>query len=161
MNGKDLFAAMSFIDEALVHESETARPAHRHPMIWAALAACLCLAVFLLYPDPVPQQPQEVTVPAAAGGYIATDPPQDPITAAIPQQTPTYSVLLTVEALTEDGFTAAVADPLESGLPPDAVLHVVLDEALQPEPGSTVLVRFTDYDEITHTLQSTALEEKG
>ncbi len=50
MTGKDLFAALSFVDDALILEAEEAKPARRafpaQAVRWgAALAACVCLLV--------------------------------------------------------------------------------------------------------------------
>lgn len=50
MTGKDLFAALSFVDDALILEAEEAKPARRtfpaQAVHWgAALAACVCLLV--------------------------------------------------------------------------------------------------------------------
>lgn len=50
MTGKDLFAALSYVDDALILEAEEAKPARRafpaQAVRWgAALAACVCLLV--------------------------------------------------------------------------------------------------------------------
>ena len=50
MTGKDLFAALSFVDDALILEAEEAKPARRMVSMQAvrwvgALAACVCVLV--------------------------------------------------------------------------------------------------------------------
>ena len=52
MNGKDLFEAMSHVDEKFVHEAENSTIRKRNVVLWmkwAAAAACLCLLLLGAY----------------------------------------------------------------------------------------------------------------
>lgn len=137
MSGKDLFEAMSFIDERFIDEAERRRHIHAPWPRIAALAACLCLVMLSLWcvrplwnapPGPGP----ETTVPYD-----------------MPEGWP--EVILYVQEMTDDGFTGTVAelvtpDPFELGME----LDVVIPEDAQIEgeisPGSYALVVCDEYD---------------
>ena len=137
MNGKDLFEAMSFIDERFIDEAEYGTLPRRLVSRWLRIAACLCLVMLSLWcvrplwnapPGPGP----ETTVPYD-----------------MPEGWP--EVILYVQEMTDDGFTGTVAelvmpDPFELGME----LDVVIPEDAQIEgeirPGSYALVVCDEYD---------------
>lgn len=139
MNGKDLFEAMSFIDERFIDEAEYGTlptSVHAPWLRIASIAACLCLVLFSLWcihPTQI-SPPPETTVPV------------DPF---LPEGWP--EVILYVQEMTDDGFTGTVAelvmpDPFELGME----LDVVIPEDAQIEgeirPGSYALVVCDEYD---------------
>ena len=137
MNGKDLFEAMSFIDERFIEEAERCRLPGRFASPWLRIAACLCLLMLSLWciqplwnnpPGPVPPTTEPYDLPE---GYP--------------------EVIVYVEEMTDDGFTGTVAelvmpDPFELGME----LDVVIPEDAQIEgdirPGSYALVVCDEYD---------------
>lgn len=152
MNGKDLFSGMSFVEERLVNEAETERPASGRFAWkrWAAIAACLCLIVLSLYTG-ILRPEQEMTegiagqdaadsmpMPMPEGGDIAEMQQESMESETSPdegcplQEVP--SVMLLVEEMTDTGFTGTVAgfvdtDIFEIG----TALNVVMAEDVRHE----------------------------
>lgn len=152
MNGKDLFSGMSFVEERLVNEAETERPASGRFAWkrWAAIAACLCLIVLSLYTG-ILRPEQEMTegiagqdaadsmpMPMPEGGNIAELQQESMESEISPnegcplQEVP--SVILLVEEMTDTGFTGTVAgfvdtDIFEIG----TALNVVMAEDVRHE----------------------------
>lgn len=111
MNGKDLFAGLSFIDERFIAEAETFRPGMMRswPRI-TALAACLCLVLFSLW-----------CIQPIHGSIPETTAPDDPF---LPEGFP--AVIVYVEKMTDNGFIGTVADPVmpdlfEAGMALDVI----------------------------------------
>jgi hypothetical protein len=168
MSGKDLFEAMSHVDERFIHEAENNTIPKRNVvpwMKWAAVAACLCVVLFGAYHlaglgtntgitsgnTPGGGVPV-VTIPAAGGPCgVAPLAPAQPPAAEVP------SVILQVDGITEDGFVGTVAqlvdtDVFEVGME----LNVVVEEGTENEEhlksGSHVIVQFIEYDRENATI---------
>ena len=153
MNGKDLFSGMSFVEERLVNEAETERPASGRFAWkrWAAIAACLCLillSVFALELRPdggvteggaaEPGAADSMPIPMPEGGNIAEMQQESMESEISPdegcplQEVP--SAMLLVEEMTDSGFTGTVAgfvdtDIFEIG----TALNVVMAEDVRHE----------------------------
>ena len=118
MTGKDLFEAMSFIDERFIDEAERGYPTRTMVLPWirvTSIAACLCLIMLSLWCiHPLLLNPHETTPPTT-------------LPLILPEGF--TEVILYVEEMTEDGFTGTVAEPVTPGLfEPDEKLHVVLKD---------------------------------
>ncbi len=187
MNGRDLFAGMSFIDERFVEEAEckTIPKAPAKPWIKAAsLAACLGLLLsgaFLLNPL---RSPPKAAGDIAGNTSNSVRPGEGPemqkveTHAASSEDAPTgevRSVILRVDAVTDQGFTGTVAELVDSGLlqigmelnvvVPDGVSEIAPDgsSAIEDQKndsiGIYVIVWFPEYDEETNTIVVSALEK--
>lgn len=155
MSGKDLFKAMSFIDERFVDEAERRRHIHAPWTRIAALAACLCLVMLSLWcvqplwdapPGPGPETTEPYYAPE---GFT--------------------QVVVYVEEMTDDGFTGTVAELVTPDLFKIGMeMNVVLSAETQYEmsdgsygiitdneidfTGCHVLVICTEYDPDTATI---------
>lgn len=118
MTGKDLFEAMSFIDERFIDEAEHGYPSKPMALPWirvTSIAACLCLVMLSLWCiHPLLLNPHETTPPTT-------------LPLILPEGF--TEVILYVEEMTADGFTGTVAEPVTPGLfEPNEQLHVVLKD---------------------------------
>ena len=176
MNGKDLFEAMSYVDERYVDEAESKMIPKTIPwMKLASMAACLCLIFFAasnLGSRIAPEYPGSVENTAPPGS--AADPMEQIIqdsNVVVPGDIPTGevpSVILRVEEMTENGFVGTVAqlvdtDIFEIGMELNVVLadgtrHEVADgdsvisNSKADYSGSHVMVQFIAYDRETRTI---------
>ena len=158
MNGKDLFEAMSHVDERYVDEAESKMIPKNIPWIkLASMAACLCLILFALHnlkPNfnrtesmGIPEQSVEDAQESASGV------PEDTPTGEVP------SVILYVEEMTAVGFTGTVAELVDTDIFEVGMeLNVVLADSTRYEaaddsssmtadsktnaPGTYVMVQF-------------------
>lgn len=184
MSGKDLFEGMSYVDEKFIDEAEAAEFQTRR-MRWGYLAACLCVMILgtvifarFLEDRQAGQTRQNVadTQPFihldkhAGGRFCYVEAPTDPTAV---NEVP--SVILRVERWTEGGFTATVAELVDTDVfQVGEALNVVLDVRSSvsrdsadgttryedgvpaktefPE-GSLVKVQFVSYDEETATIR--------
>lgn len=118
MTGKDLFEAMSFIDERFIDEAERGYPTRTMVLPWirvTSIAACLCLVMLSLWCiHPLLLNPHETTPPTT-------------LPLILPEGF--TEVILYVEEMTADGFTGTVAEPVTPGLfEPNEQLHVMLKD---------------------------------
>ena len=170
MNGKDLFEAMSHVDERYVDEAESKMIPKTIPWLkLASMAACLCLVLFGVYqmlPMMAPGAPESIedTVPQGSLTDPMSQPPQDP-NERVPGQIPTGevpSVVLYVDDMTESGFVGTVAelvdtDVFEIGMELNVVVadgtrHETSADAKTDYTGQYVVVQFITYDRETNTI---------
>ena len=167
MNGKDLFEAMSHVDERYIDEAESKMIPKTIPWIkLASMAACLCLVLFGVYQMLPMMAPESIedTVPQGSLTDPMSQPPQDP-NERVPGQIPTGevpSVVLFVDEMTETGFWGTVAelvdtDVLEIGMELNVVVadgtrHETSAEAKLDYTGQYVVVQFITYDRETNTI---------
>ena len=185
MSGKELFDAMSHVDEKFVHEAENNTIPKRNVvpwMKWAAVAACLCLLLLGAYnlyglagqgtntgitSGNTPGGGVPVDTLPVTGGYI--DHPAQP-----PAQAPTGevpSVILRVDGITENGFVGTVAQPVDTNIfEVGTELNVLVAEGTENQehlkPGSHVMVQFIKYDRenaiiVINVIDDVKLPEKG
>lgn len=161
MNGRELFYAMSHIDEGFIEEAERWKPRGRAFSPWLR-AACLCLVILGLCCI----QPLLTAVP---GPVPSTSPTDDPF---LPEGFPT--VVVQVEEMTDDGFIGIVTE-LYGAARPEAgtMLYVTItadtryltadgslvpaQEAWQDHTGCCVAVEFLEYDEETASVTANIL----
>lgn len=118
MTGKDLFEAMSFIDERFIDEAERGYPTRPMALPWirvTSIAACLCLIMLSLWCiHPLLLNPHETTPPTT-------------LPLILPEGF--TEVILYVEEMAADGFTGTVAESVTPGLfEPNEKLHVMLKD---------------------------------
>ena len=131
MSGKDLFEAMSYVDERFVDEAENKTLPKRIVSPWikvASMAACLCLIIFSLYNlqpylnrvgiEGAAGQEAEEAMP---GGSLENEPEQKPQESVIisPEDGPAGevpSVILYVNEMTDIGFTGTVAELVDTDI---------------------------------------------
>ena len=185
MNGKELFEAMSHVDEQYVHEAEHGTIQKRNAvtlMKWVSVAACLCLLLLGAYnlygivgqgtntenpSEDLPGGAVAVGTIPAAGGQSETD-------LQAPAQAPTGevpSVILRVDTITEDGFVGTVAQLVDTDVFAVGMeLNVVVEDGTENEEhlktGSHVMVQFIEYDRenaiiVINVIDDVKLPEKG
>lgn len=162
MNGKDLLAAMSYVDDRLVDEAEYAGLSVKSSRIWirlAAIAACLCLiiggmsvsrgrsgATEGIQETLAGNTDREEAAQATEAGGAS---PQE--TAAEAQMEQVSCVVVCIDEWTEDGFMGTVqgtADP--ELLPVGLRVHAVLEDWQKDQTlaeGVWVIVRFSAFDQ--------------
>lgn len=131
MSGKDLFEAMSYVDERFVDEAENKTLPKRTASPWikvASMAACLCLIIFSLYnlqpylnrvrTEGAAGQEAEDAMP---GGSLENEPEQKPQESVIisPEDGPVCevpSVILYVNEMKDIGFTGTVAELVDTDI---------------------------------------------
>ena len=182
MSGKDLFEAMSYVEERFVDEAEYKTLPKRVVSSWikvASMAACLCLIIFSLYnlhsllrgeteeihresgdgwpegvvEDKLNQESQEASIQIPAEGAVEEVP----------------SVILRVDEMTEPGFIGTVAELVDTDIFEVGMkLKVVIAEGTRHETadgnpaisagsttdysGSYVMVQFIMYDKENGTI---------
>ena len=151
MNGKNLFEGLSFIDERYIDEAENSELPGTAVSPWirvAAMAACLCVVMLSLWclrpfrpvsPDP----PVETTLPIMPEGF--------------------QTVIVSVEEMTDTGFTGTVAEQMFPELfEIGRELNVVITEETVYEPadytGCHVWVEFIQYDSDTAVIVADFIE---
>lgn len=129
MSGKDLFEAMSHVDERFVDEAENNPLSKRAVSAWikaASMAACLGLIVFSVYTlHPYPQGETEGIAAEGAAELMREDVLEDEkeqVSQEAAVDTPTAesveevpSLILYVEDMTETGFIGTVAQLVDTG----------------------------------------------
>ena len=176
MNGKDLFEAMSHVDERFVDEAENQMLPKTIP--WtkpASIAACLCLLVLAVYGL------RPFLNRSETEGVLIEDAQESAI--GVPGDVPIGEVLYTilhVEKMTADGFIATVTDPGATDvLGPGTEWNVVIrtgnrqesfnsDHALSADSptdytGCYVMIRIYAFDPETETIivDEIQIVEKG
>ena len=191
MSGKDLFEGMSYVDERFVDEAESSAFPKPRVSPWirvASMAACLCLILIGLYhiqPRLAPDDPGSVADTAPNGSL---EDPQEQESqnsnTLIPVQIPggeIPNVILYVEEMTAEGFSATVTDYGETDrLGLGTRLNVIVTEGTRHEnadgdnaaihdsktdlTGCYVVVNFYEFDEATGTMvvdTFSIVEEEG
>ena len=129
MSGKDLFEAMSYVDERFVDEAENNPLSKRAVSAWikaASMAACLGLIVFSVYTlHPYPQGETEGMAAEGAAELTREDVLEDEkeqVSQAAAIETPSAesveevpTLILYVEDMTETGFFGTVAQLVDTG----------------------------------------------
>ena len=163
MNGKDLFEAMSYVDERFVDEAESQRIPKIPWMKLASMAACLCLLVLTVYGlRPFLNGNETEGFPIEDAQESATGVPEEIPAAEVP------SVILYVEDMTATGFTGTVAELVDTDIfevgmelhvvPADATRH----ETAESKPnyaGTYVMVQFIEYNRETSTIVVNIIQE--
>lgn len=134
MSGKELFEAMSNINERFVEEAERETIPGHTPSLWrkmVPMAACLCLiaGLYLLNPhwlsgltEGIPSEPQTENVEDInwPGQEIDSEMQQESQESILPAEgslsPETASVVLRVEEMTEEGFIGTVAALMDTDL---------------------------------------------
>ncbi len=176
MNGKDLLAGMSHIDERYIEEAETKAFPRKYWLNAAALAACLCFILFSLYSlrNPIATEgstaQDEVTQPVGVEAMGGEASPEDSPMLEVP------SVILYVQELTEDGCIGIVSELVDTDIFEIGMeLNVVLDDQIRQEDtdgqsivveqkrpdysGHYVMVQFIEYDRETGTIVVNLIRE--
>ena len=176
MNGKDLFEAISHIDERYIEEAETKAFPRKYWTNAAALAACLCLILFSLYSlrDPVATEgsaaQDEETAPAGVESYGGLGVPENSPSEEVP------CVILYVQEQTEAGWVGIVSelvdtDIFEIGMELNVVLadqirnetaggsSLVVEDKKADYSGRYVMVQFIEYDRETRTIVVNLIRE--
>lgn len=176
MNGKDLLAGMSHIDERYIEEAETKAFPRKYWMNAAALAACLCLVLFSLYfpGNPIATEgsiaQDEETAPADVESISGQGVPEDSPVEEVP------SVILYVQEQTETGCVGIVSELVDTDIFEIGMeLNVILADQIQQEDtdgqsivveqkrpdysGHYVMVQFVDYDPDTETIVVNLIRE--
>lgn len=147
MNGRELLEAMSFIDDALVQESEGSRkqlPWRR----WASLAACVCVLILgsLVYTQGANKSAKTEgipeTSPAMAAGSIAQAAPE-----AAPEEEPRENPFTDSAGpgqVTEDAASALIR--LENAEGSDITATVLAYGAAPVEPAKVTLLLPEDFE---------------
>ena len=170
MTGKDLFDAMNHIDERLIDEAENGLiPKTLSWIKPASIAACLCLMLFALRPywnHPVTEGIAEQE------NQLIQDSANSTPGEHSPQELP--SVLLYVREMTDTGFIATVAEPVDTDIfEPGMELHVVAADGTRHETadgkysmsseadyeGCYVMVQFIAYDRESATIVVNTIQE--
>ena len=185
MSGKELFEAMSHVDDRFVHEAEhgTIPKGNVVPwMKWAAVAACLCLLLLGAYnlyglagqgtntgitSGNTPGGGVPVDTLPVTGGYI--DHPAQPPAQAPAGEVP--SVILRVDTITEDGFVGTVAQLVDTdvfavGMELKVLVSEGTDNQEHLKTGNHVMVQFIEYDRenatiVINVIDAVKLPEKG
>lgn len=185
MSGKDLFEAMSHVDERYVHEAENSTISKRNVvpwMKWAAVAACLCLILlgaYNLYELDVQGTNTGITSGNTPGGGVPVDTfpatggqygtvlqtPAQPPVGEVP------SVILRVDGVTENGFVGTVAqlvdtDIFEVGMELKVQVAEGTENQEHLKPGNHVMVQFIEYDRenaiiVIDVIDAVEVSEKG
>lgn len=144
MNGRQLLEAMGNVDTKYIEEAETALQAGRRLPVFAAFAACLCLAFLMTWGSPWLNDRNQVSSGEEQNqntqvfdGVYNNSAPEESL------------VVLRVEALTEDGFLGT--EILRDGITPGTSWRVILPEEtrgegaahLLPEAGTLVAIEVT------------------
>lgn len=153
MSGKDLFEAMSCIDERFIDEAENCGMLRTMDSPWlriASVAACLCLVMLSLW----------CIQPLLNNPY---GPPPETTLPDLPEGFEDLSVILYVEEMTEDGFTGTVAGHPDTVIFKIGVeLNVVITEDTLHEAadysGCYVLVAFREVDPATASISAILVE---
>ena len=176
MNGKDLFEAMSHVDERYVDEAESKMIPKTIPWIkLASMAACLCLLVMTVY-SLRPYMSRNDT-----NGALIADAQESAI--GVPEVDPEGEIpntILYVKEMTDDGFLATVTDRgVTDVLGLGTEWNVVIRTGTWQESfdgdiyshadsktdytGCLVLIQFFEFDEETKTIIVDEVEiiEKG
>ena len=169
MNGKDLFEAMSHVDERYIDEAESKMIPKTIPwMKLASMAACLCLLVLTVHslrPFLRGNETEGVLIEDAQESAIGV--PDDVPVGEVP------SVILYVEDMTAVGFTGTVAELVDTDIFEVGMeLNVVLADTPRYETAdgkpsvSTdfkikdyVMVQFIEYDRETRTIVVNVIQE--
>ena len=172
MNGKDLFEAMSHVDECFVDEAENQMIPKTIPwMKLASVAACLCLLVLTVHslrPFLGGNETEGVLIKDAQESVIGI--PEDVPIAEVP------SVILYVEEMTAGGFTGTVAELVDTDIFKVGMeLNVVLADTPRYETadgnpsvsndlkinyaGTYVVVQFIEYNRETNTIVVNIIQE--
>ena len=175
MNGKDLFEAMSHVDERYIDEAESKMiPKTIHWVKLASMAACLCLLVLTVYGL------RPFLTGSDTTGVLIEDAQESAI--AVPEDTPVGEIpntILYVKEMTADGFIATVTDRgVTDVLGLGTEWNVVIRTGNRQESfdgnytfadpetdytGCLVLIQFFEFDEETKTIIVDEVEiiEKG
>ena len=172
MNGKDLFEAMSHVDERYVDEAENQMIPKTIPwMKLASMAACLCLLVLTVYSlRPYLNRNETESVLIEDAQESAIDAPDDVPVGEVP------SVILYVEDMTAVGFTGTVAELVDTDIfEVGMALNVVLADTPRYETangkpsmsadtktnytGTYVMVQFIEYNRETSTIVVNVVQE--
>ena len=176
MNGKDLFEAMSHVDERYVDEAESKMIPKTIPWIkLATMAACLCLMVLTVH------SLRPFLTRSDTTGVLIEDAQESAI--AVPEDTPVGEIpntILYVKEMTADGFIATVTDwGVTDVLGLGTEWNVVIRTGTWQESfdggiyshadsktdytGCLVLIQFFEFDEETKTIIVDEVEiiEKG
>ena len=176
MNGKDLFEAMSHVDERYIDEAESKMiPKTIHWVKLASMAACLCLLVLTVYGL------RPFLTGSDTTGVLIEDAQESAI--GVPEDTPVGEIpntILYVKEMTTDGFVATVTDRgVTDVLGLGTEWNVVIRTGTWQESfdgdiyshadsktdytGCLVLIQFFEFDEETKTIIVDEVEiiEKG
>lgn len=134
MTGRELLEAMGYVDEKYVDEAENVTVPHvsrRGYLRIATLAACLCILVvgmtFLVHLPGLNGQ-KSCSADCAETEINALSPQVDPDQKQESVEIAPLTLILRVEAMTEDGFTATVARTGDGdGFPVGMALRVILN----------------------------------
>lgn len=147
MTGKDLLEAMNDVDEIYIEEGEY--QIVRKTVPWkklGALAACLCVLVAAAFSSgifPEVRDTTESAVESAPQNFDSMD------AEAAPESDEALApgcVVLRVETISADGFTATVTDPGGNDIfSRGAQVQVILD-SWECAPGDLLRVWFQTYD---------------
>ena len=169
MNGKDLFEAMSHVDERYVDEAESKMIPKTIPWIKVvSMAACLCLLVLTVHglrPFLRENETEGVLVEDAQESAIGV--PEDVPVGEVP------SVILYVEDMTAAGFTGTVAELVDTDIFEVGMeLNVVLADTPRYETAGGkpsvsadfkindyVMVQFIEYNRETSTIVVNVVQE--
>ena len=169
MNGKDLFEAMSHVDERYIDEAESKMIPKTIPWIkLASMAACLCLLVLTVHslrPFLRGNETEGILIEDAQESAIGV--PDDAPVGEVP------SVILYVEDMTAVGFTGTVAELVDTDIFEVGMeLNVVLADTPRYETADGkpsvsadfkikdyVMVQFIEYDRETRTIVVNVIQE--
>ena len=169
MNGKDLFEAMSHVDERYIDEAESKMIPKTIPWIkLASMAACLCLLVLTVHslrPFLRGNETEGVLIEDAQESAIGV--PDDVPVGEVP------SVILYVEDVTAVGFTGTVAELVDTDIFEVGMeLNVVLADTPRYETADGkpsvsadfkindyVMVQFIGYNRETSTIVVNVVQE--
>lgn len=190
MSGKGLFEGMSYVDERFVDEAETKTLPKSSVGPWikvASMAACLCLILFSLYnlqfylnrgaTEGDGQEAADVIPEGGLENELEQDSRESNIVSSEDRPTEEVpSVILYVEEMTDIGFTATVAelvdtDIFEIGMELNVVItdgtrHETADdkpsmsaESKTDYSGTYVMVQFIEYNKDTGTIVVNLIRE--
>ena len=169
MNGKDLFEAMSHVDERYIDEAESKMIPKNIPwMKLATMAACLCLLVLTVHSLRLFLRGNETE------GALMEDAQESAI--GVPDDAPVGevpSVILYVEDMTAVGFTGTVAELVDTDIFEVGMeLNVVLADTPRYETADGkpsvsadfkindyVMVQFIEYNRETSTIVVNVVQE--
>lgn len=165
MNGEQLLAALSGIDERLIGEAEEvpARSRNRRPVFFAAAAAaCLCAALtgaigYRLFSTGESAEARIQAEPDDSAEILSISADEAPVMAA--NSAETFEIRIRVTEVRGDCLLAVAADSDSTLIPAGTALTVVLPEGVLPDPlpEGTLTLLFRDYDPETATVTALAI----
>lgn len=153
MNGRELLLALGSVDDVYVEEAENTTILKKHiPWVQiAGIAACLCLIISAAH---------HVSLDNVATESFLESDGMEFVTESNQSLVMRY-VEVTIDAVTEFGFSATVTDPIEDDIFTTGMTVYVISESGAGEYtlGDRIHVWFREYDPATQTITAETLTD--